>query len=624
MSMATRKLHIFGNRKLQTPEKGIGVGMTLFGWSTFGKGLSDMHCIRYALLVLTLLAVSWTLTAPLYAQDWQVFEAGPPTEVVQEARALLTALGYEPGPIDDGSWNERLSIAYLTFLRDVALPPSKMLTPQGLRRLREVAHSEGVADARASNERGPTSGPDRLHRAVIAGDIEGVHTLLSGGAPVDGRDGQGWTPLMHAANKGYVLLIEMLLRSGASPDVRAADGATALFIATMNAHPEAIAQLMRAGASVSIRGPRGLTAVDVARLVYGEKKDQRPVPADAEVHALLGGLTWSEAIKKTVVGLQAKQKAVTLVSPRQTEPTTPARGQVEQHASPLPPSAEDPEAVEMALALSHAQRVLVQKALSQYGFDVGAADGLFGRRTRAALAAHQRSKGFLQTGYLTPDQFEELVAKGEEEMKHRADDEAFDRAKAEGTVEAHLAYLEVFPSGRHAEEARRLADEAEERARDEARRKAQAHRLKEDCPDITGDFSYVDSHGHKKHLNIGWNLTPDSTTYLFRKHDLLTSHNKPPSYIVRVGKSSTIRYKDQYAWDLTIEIVFHGKCENRRLLVERQHNYDTPGWIINHPFVVWSTYQLVGENLHVQERTKMHPKDGGETYDYTLVYRRIR
>ncbi|MDE0392103.1 MAG: ankyrin repeat domain-containing protein [Rhodospirillales bacterium] len=112
---------------------------------------------------------------------------------------MLTALGYEPGSNDDGSWNERLSTAYLAFLRDVALPPSRDLTPQGLRRLREVAQSGGVAGAWAANETVPAQGSDRLHRAMIAGDIEGVRTLLSGGAPIDDRDGQGWTPLMHAA-----------------------------------------------------------------------------------------------------------------------------------------------------------------------------------------------------------------------------------------------------------------------------------------------------------------------------------------------------------------------------------------------------------------------------------------
>ena len=83
-----------------------------------------------------------------------------------------------------------------------------------------------------------------------------------------------------------------------------------------------------------------------------------------------------------------------------------------------------------------------------------------------------------------------------------------------------------------------------------------------------------------------------------------------------------MRFVDKYS-DITIEIVFYGKCENENLLVEEKHNYDTPGWIIDHPFSVWRTYQFVGENLHERKRTKMHQKDGGETYEITIVYRRI-
>lgn len=579
-----------------------------------------MYCLRSALF-LVMLAVPWALTGGLHAQEPQTVDANPPSEAVREAAALLTALGYKPGPTADGSWHDGLSKAYGAFLRDVGLPASKALTSRGLRRLRDVARSEGVAGVGAATETAPALAPERLHRAVIAGDIEGVRKLLSGGAPVDGRDSRGWTPLMYAANKGYVLLVEMLLGSGASPDIRAADGATALFVATMNVHPEAIALLMRAGASVSTRGPRGLTAVNVARLVYGEKKGQRLVPDDAEVRALLGGMTWAEAIKETVAGLKAKRQAGP-PAVRQQQGTEPR--DAEQEVSSATPPTADAEAVEAALALTRAQRVSVQRALAALGLNVGAADGLFGRRTRAAIAAYQRAGDFSETEHLTQDQFNELMAKGEEATKHQADGAAFAHASATATVDSYRSYLEEFPSGRHADEARQLADEAEKRAREEAKRKAEAHRLKEGCPDITGEFLYVDSHGYKRYLNIGWKLTPDSTTYEFRRHDLLTSHNKPPPYMVRIGSSSVLRYTDQYAWDLTIEIALHGRCENEKLLVERKHNYDTPGWIINHPFTVLSTYRLMDKKLHVRKRTKMHPKDGGKTYDGTIMYIRIK
>ena len=89
----------------------------------------------------------------------------------------------------------------------MGLAASEALTPRGLRSLREVARTEGVAAttcAPADNSAlGLTQNRlDRLHRVVVAGDIDGVKTLLSAGASVDGRAGQGWNPSMHAANKG--------------------------------------------------------------------------------------------------------------------------------------------------------------------------------------------------------------------------------------------------------------------------------------------------------------------------------------------------------------------------------------------------------------------------------------
>ena len=105
--------------------------------------------------------------------------------------------------------------------------------------------------------RGPKSRADDLHRAAETGDINGLQAALASGADIDGRDGRGWTALMHAVNKGYPLLVEPLLAAGADVDMRAPDGATALFMAAALGHSEIIALLMKAGADVSVRGPAG-------------------------------------------------------------------------------------------------------------------------------------------------------------------------------------------------------------------------------------------------------------------------------------------------------------------------------------------------------------------------------
>jgi peptidoglycan hydrolase-like protein with peptidoglycan-binding domain len=74
-----------------------------------------------------------------------------------------------------------------------------------------------------------------------------------------------------------------------------------------------------------------------------------------------------------------------------------------------PPDDDDgaglsPAAVEAALKLTRAQRVEIQRQLSELGFDAGVADGLWGAKTRAAIKSWQRANRQTQTGYVTAAQ----------------------------------------------------------------------------------------------------------------------------------------------------------------------------------------------------------------------------
>lgn len=55
---------------------------------------------------------------------------------------------------------------------------------------------------------------------------------------------------------------------------------------------------------------------------------------------------------------------------------------------------------EEALALSPAERRVVQRRLALAGFDAGPADGVFGGLTRDAISAYQRDTGFVDSGFL--------------------------------------------------------------------------------------------------------------------------------------------------------------------------------------------------------------------------------
>ena len=225
--------------------------------------------------------------------------AGPPPRAIREAQELLAALGYNSGAAD-GRWGARSATAYAAFLRDAGLPAGDRLTPEGLRAMRDVSKRQRAGTATGSGTSAepqpapPRSRPDALHRAVLAGDIDGLKAALETGVEVNARDGRGWTALMHAANKGYKLMVGPLLNAKADLDVQAADGATALFMAAVQGHSEIIELLVKAGADMFMRGPKGKTAVDVARGRYGDAEVARKKDEGRAVVALLEGKTWAQ------------------------------------------------------------------------------------------------------------------------------------------------------------------------------------------------------------------------------------------------------------------------------------------------------------------------------------------
>lgn len=146
-----------------------------------------------------------------------------------------------------------------------------------------------------------------------------------------------------------------------------------------------------------------------------------------------------------------------------------------------------PERVEEALGLTRDERRAIQRDLTILGYDPRGIDGIFGGGTRAAISAWQGANRFDATGYLNRDQIFEMAQQGarraaqlEAEARARAQEEerrdrAYWRDTGSGQDEAGLrAYLDRYPSGIFANIARdRLAQiEADRRAAAQAAERA--------------------------------------------------------------------------------------------------------------------------------------------------------
>ena len=138
---------------------------------------------------------------------------------------------------------------------------------------------------------------------------------------------------------------------------------------------------------------------------------------------------------------------------------------------------------EETLSLTRNQRREIQEQLTILGYDTRGVDGIFGRGSRAAIEAWQRTENLEASGYLNADQVallkaraevraDELEAEAEERKRQEelADIQFWQATGAKGTAPDYRAYLSRYPEGIYAQEAKRELDllEADEREQAEA------------------------------------------------------------------------------------------------------------------------------------------------------------
>ena len=143
----------------------------------------------------------------------------------------------------------------------------------------------------------------------------------------------------------------------------------------------------------------------------------------------------------------------------------------------------DHAGVEAGLALKREGKALIQMGLAAMKYEVGYADGLFGKRTRGAIRKWQEAKGFDGTGYLTGEQAEALKAVGEGLRREREERERKAGEKAKQEREAREG-LERERLAREAKERKEAERKVKEQAERERMRPGEVFRDCEGCPEM--------------------------------------------------------------------------------------------------------------------------------------------
>lgn len=98
----------------------------------------------------------------------------------------------------------------------------------------------------------------------LAHTTEIANLLIEHDADVNTLSGDGWTPLMAAASRGDVTIVERLLCAGADPDATNPNGWTALHFAAKGGHAEIADLILIAGARPQPQNSEGDTPIAIA------------------------------------------------------------------------------------------------------------------------------------------------------------------------------------------------------------------------------------------------------------------------------------------------------------------------------------------------------------------------
>lgn len=177
--------------------------------------------------------------------------------------------GYLRDGFDPNTVSEKAQPALLSALRAESYKSAKVL----------IAHPNIQLDL--TNPQGETP----LMMAALKGNIELMNLLIARGALVNKP---GWSPLHYAATGPSAAAVALLIRHRADVNAASPNGTTPLMMAARYGIPESLKLLIQAGADLQASNAMGLNALDFAR--QGARPDATEI-----LHKLMDQPQWPDA-----------------------------------------------------------------------------------------------------------------------------------------------------------------------------------------------------------------------------------------------------------------------------------------------------------------------------------------
>jgi peptidoglycan hydrolase-like protein with peptidoglycan-binding domain len=303
----------------------------------------------------------------------------------------------------------------------------------------------------------PPNQPDTVDLASIGAGALNLATVLDIASLAPGR------ALVMLGSDGNDLALGRGLTSGIGP-MTIPQGVTVVQGTTPDLSRFALSGLTTRGSSLAqmLLGARGLTGSGY--LPQGQPF-RAPLPpaanaatdGDNEAARLAEAAAWATAQK---AGSIAAYEAYLQAHPNGAN-AAPAMAELTRLRNDPTLLAQQ---AEEAMKLDRDQRRSIQRQLTLLGFDTRGIDGIFGRGSRAAITAWQKSQGGQASGYLTAVELQRLSAAADRraaELEAEAaarqaqldrDDRSFwERSGASGDEDGLRTYLRQYPDGLYAD-----------------------------------------------------------------------------------------------------------------------------------------------------------------------------